>query len=111
MDVHFHLFGLGSQKLNAAFNLVYCHATTGYCHLVPSEINSLPVPVAFVVVANEPTGTLVVVLLAVIAVVKKYKPAVAFAAAAEPDVVMLVAVTAPKAEAPVTVRLSNDGSA
>jgi hypothetical protein len=40
-----------------------------------------------------------------------FKPAVAFAAAAEPDVVMLVAVTAPKAEAPVTVRLSNDGSA
>jgi hypothetical protein len=42
-------------------------------------MNSLPVPVALVVVAKEPTGAVVVVVLAVIAVVKKYSPAVAFA--------------------------------
>jgi hypothetical protein len=46
---------------------------------VPSAINSLPVPVALVVVAIEPTGTEVVVTFAVIALVKKYRPAVAFA--------------------------------
>jgi len=46
---------------------------------VPSAINSLPRPVALVVVANEPTGAVVVVVLAVIALVKKYRPAVAFA--------------------------------
>jgi hypothetical protein len=42
-------------------------------------MNSLPVPVALVVVAREPTGAVVVVELAVIAEVRKYKPAVAFA--------------------------------
>jgi hypothetical protein len=74
-------------------------------------MNNLPVPVAFVVVAKEPTGAVVVVLFAVIAVVRKYRPAVALAAAAEPEVVMLVAVTAAKVDAPVTVRLWNEGSA
>jgi hypothetical protein len=49
---------------------------------VPSAINSLPRPVALVVVANEPTGALVVVVLAVIALVKKYRPAVALATVA-----------------------------
>ena len=42
-------------------------------------MNSLPVPVALVVVAKEPTGAVVVVELAVMAEVKKYRPAVAFA--------------------------------
>jgi len=40
------------------------------------------VPVALVVVAIEPTGTVVVVTFAVIAVVKKYRPAVALATVA-----------------------------
>ena len=45
----------------------------------PSETNSLPAPVALVVVAIEPFGALVVVELAVIAPVRKYRPAVALA--------------------------------
>jgi hypothetical protein len=40
-------------------------------------MNSLPVPVALVVVASDPTGAVVAVELAVIAVVRKYRPAVA----------------------------------
>jgi hypothetical protein len=69
-----------------------------------------------VVVANEPAGAVVVVVPAVIAVVKKYKPATALAAAAVPLEVMLgeemlVAVTVSRVEAPVTVKLSNEGSA
>jgi hypothetical protein len=39
----------------------------------------LPVPVALVVVPIDPTGAVVVVELAVIAVVRKYRPAVALA--------------------------------
>jgi len=76
-------------------------------------MNSLPVPVALVVVASEPVGALVVVEFAVIAVVKKYRPAVAFATT-EPvvaDEVNDVTLTASNAEAPVTVKLSNCGSA
>jgi hypothetical protein len=42
-------------------------------------MNSLPRPVALVVVANEPTGAEVVVEFAVMADVKKYSPAVPFA--------------------------------
>jgi hypothetical protein len=61
-----------------------------------------------VVVANEPTGTEVVVVLAVIAVVKKYKPAVPFAivapvVAVEVNVPLTVAVV--KVE-PVIVELA-----
>jgi hypothetical protein len=67
-------------------------------------MNSLPVPVALEVVASEPTAAVVVVELAVIAVVKKYRPA--------PLVpVRLVVETAPRVDAPVTVRLWNEGSA
>ena len=104
------------------------YATTAYCHLVPSETNNLPVPVALEVVAIDPTGAVVVVLFAVIAVVKKYKPATALATAAVPDDVKLAPVTAPVAAtvaeviapvaaieaevtAPDTVTLSNEGSA
>jgi hypothetical protein len=47
--------------------------------LEPSEIKILPVPVALVVVAIDPFGALVVVELAVIAPVRKYRPAVALA--------------------------------
>lgn len=68
-------------------------------------MNNLPVPVALVVVASEPTGAVVVVLFAVIAVVRKYRPAVALAAAAVPEEVTLVAVTTPRVDVPVTVRL------
>jgi len=74
---------------------------------VPSEINSLPVPVALVVVAKEPTGALVVVEFAVIAVVKKYRPAVALATTA---VVVAVEVMVAAVIAPVTDTLSNSGS-
>ena len=73
-------------------------------------MNSLPKPVALVVVASEPTGAVVVVLLAVMAVVRKYRPATAFDAAALLLVTTDVAVTAPRVDAPVTVRLSNCGS-
>jgi hypothetical protein len=82
-----------------------------------------------VVVAIEPTGAVVVVEFAVIAVVREYKPAVALAAAVEPldvneapvtapeaatvaavtapEAATLVAVTAANVEAPVTVTDSN----
>lgn len=46
---------------------------------MPSEMKILPVPVALVVVPIDPTGAVVVVELAVIAVVRKYRPAVALA--------------------------------
>ena len=74
-------------------------------------MNSLPVPVALVVVAKEPTGAVVVVELAVMAVVRKYRLAVALPAAAVPVVVTLVADTAARVEVPVTVNESNCGSA
>ena len=63
-------------------------------------MNSLPVPVAFVVVANEPTGAVVVVELAVIADVKKYSPAVALATTAP---VVAVDVNVPETVAVVSV--------
>jgi hypothetical protein len=111
------MMGIYFPKNGAEAPLNY--ATTGYCHLVPSEMNSLPRPVAFVVVANEPTGAEVVVELAVIAEVKKYRPAVPLETAAPfvavldtaPDVVTVVAVTAANVEVPVTTTLSNCGSA
>jgi len=66
-----------------------------------------------VVVAREPTGAVVVVTFAVIAVVRKYRPAVALAMTAPvvADDVMDEADTAPKVVVPVTVTLSNCGSA
>ena len=73
-------------------------------------MNSLPVPVALVVVAKEPTGAVVVVEFAVIADVRKYKPAVAFAivapvVAVEVNVPLTVAVVKvePLIVAPVIV--------
>jgi hypothetical protein len=41
------------------------------CHFAPSETNSLPTPVAFVVTPIEPATAVVVVVFAVIAVVRK----------------------------------------
>jgi hypothetical protein len=55
------------------------YVSTGNSHLPATEVNNLPAPVAFVVVANEPAGAVVVVVPAVMAVVKKYKPAVPLA--------------------------------
>ena len=68
-------------------------------------MNSLPVPVALVVVASEPFGAVVVVVLAVIAVVRKYSAATALPAAAVPVVVTDAAVIDPD-----TVTLSKAGS-
>ena len=68
-------------------------------------MNSLPVPVALVVVASEPFGAVVVVVLAVIAVVRKYSAATALPAAAVPEVVTDAAVIGPD-----TVTLSKAGS-
>ena len=68
-------------------------------------MNSLPVPVAFVVVANEPTGAVVVVELAVIADVRKYKPAVALATTAPvvaDEVNVLPLIVAPVMVVPLT---------
>jgi hypothetical protein len=79
--------------------------------LAPSEINSLPAPVALLVVPIDPLGAVVVVVFAVMAVLKKYTPATALDAAASPLDTKLDAVTAPSADAPVTVRLSSWGSA
>jgi hypothetical protein len=55
-----------------------------------------------VVVAIEPAGTVVVVTFAVIALVRKYKPAVAFAITAP---VVAVEVNVPLTVAPVEVEL------
>jgi hypothetical protein len=65
---------------------------------VPSEINIFPAPVAFEVVPIEPFGAVVVVVLAVIAEVKKYRPAVALATTGP---VVAVEVNVPLTEEPV----------
>jgi hypothetical protein len=63
-------------------------------------MNSLPVPVALLVVASEPTAAVVVVVLAVIAVVRKYRPAVALATTGP---VVAVEVNVPETVAVVSV--------
>jgi hypothetical protein len=65
-----------------------------------------------VVIPSEPEGALVVVVLAVIAVLKMYTPALVFAATSFPVVWIVEAMTPPFATtAPDTVTLSSSGSA